>query len=151
MIWIMLNPSVGDGLRDDPTIVRCMEYTNAWGYTRMSIINLFGYISTDPKVLKTLEDPVGPENSVLGEGSRPFREGASHHMRVGGFRELPGPRRGFIELVGSRTQTATLRSEGQQVRFAVSPTPLTGQLDSATLLLHQERNRRMDSLKAANE
>ena len=67
VIWIMLNPSVGDGLRDDPTIVRCMEYTNAWGYTRMSIINLFGYISTDPKVLKTLEDPVGPENNLFWE------------------------------------------------------------------------------------
>ena len=67
VIWVMLNPSVGNGLRDDPTIVRCMKYTNDWGYTRMSIINLFGYISPDPATLKTIEDPVGPENNLFWE------------------------------------------------------------------------------------
>jgi len=63
VVFIMLNPSTADGQQDDPTIRRCVNYTNDWGYGRVEIVNLFAYRSTDPRELLKVEDPVGPENN----------------------------------------------------------------------------------------
>jgi len=47
--FVMLNPSTADGERDDPTIRRCMAFAKAWGFSALSVRNLFPYRATDPK------------------------------------------------------------------------------------------------------
>jgi hypothetical protein len=70
--FIMLNPSVADAERDDPTIRRCVRFAEAWGCGGIVVVNLFAYRATDPKQLFKVfynpatvpgnGDPIGPEN-----------------------------------------------------------------------------------------
>lgn len=62
VLFVMLNPSTADANVDDNTIQRCIGYGMQWGYGRLLVGNLFGLRSTDPDNLKTVEDPVGPDN-----------------------------------------------------------------------------------------
>jgi hypothetical protein len=62
--WLMLNPSTADEYVLDPTLKRCMGFTQAMGYEAMEVVNLFALRSTDPSVLLTHPDPVGPRNDV---------------------------------------------------------------------------------------
>lgn len=59
--WIMLNPSMADGERDDPTIRRCMGFAKSWGHGGIVVVNLFGLISTFPAGLR-VANPVGSLN-----------------------------------------------------------------------------------------
>lgn len=61
-LFIMLNPSVADATVNDATIRRCIRFTKDWGYHILEVVNLFAFRSTDPKKLKTADDPVGPDN-----------------------------------------------------------------------------------------
>ena len=58
----MLNPSTADEYQHDPTIKRCIGFARLWKYGGVSIYNIFAYRSTDPKGLKLIDDPVGPDN-----------------------------------------------------------------------------------------
>lgn len=62
VVFIMLNPSTADANQDDPTIRRCIGFGKAWDRSRLIVGNLFAYRSTDPKVLKKVPDPIGPDN-----------------------------------------------------------------------------------------
>lgn len=64
IVFIGLNPSTADGMQDDPTIRRCINFAKAWGYSGLVMLNLFAFRSTDPKGLLTAADPVGPENDA---------------------------------------------------------------------------------------
>ena len=57
--WIMLNPSKADGEQDDPTIRRCIGFSRQWGYTALSVRNLFPWRATDPRELFTAESVTG--------------------------------------------------------------------------------------------
>ena len=59
---IGLNPSAADEQTDDPTIRRCIRFASNGGWDGIIMLNLFALISTDPKLLKTHRDPIGPEN-----------------------------------------------------------------------------------------
>jgi hypothetical protein len=61
-MFIMFNPSTADGLRDDPTVRRCIAFAKGWGYGGMWVGNLFALRSTDPDCLLSSPDPVGPHN-----------------------------------------------------------------------------------------
>lgn len=63
--FICLNPSTADETTDDNTIRKCVKFTKSWGYGAMCVTNLFAWRSTDPTVLKTLADPIGPENDQM--------------------------------------------------------------------------------------
>jgi hypothetical protein len=62
LVWIMLNPSIADASRDDPTIRRCMEFSINSGFGGCLILNLFAFRSTNPGGLLINKDPVGPDN-----------------------------------------------------------------------------------------
>lgn len=73
-LWIMLNPSVADALLDDPTIRRCIGFSQSYEFHEffgdkfgsLEVVNLFAFRATDPKDMATAKangvDIVGPEN-----------------------------------------------------------------------------------------
>jgi len=62
LLWLLLNPSVADENRDDPTVIRCIRFADRWGYGAIRIVNLFALRATNPKALYTADAPVGPDN-----------------------------------------------------------------------------------------
>ena len=62
MVWLMLNPSKANAHRDDNTIVKCMKFSEKWGYNQIVILNLFAFVSTDSKLLHSTPEIIGPEN-----------------------------------------------------------------------------------------
>jgi hypothetical protein len=73
-MFIMLNPSTADGEVDDPTIRRCVGFAKSWGYSSLSVVNLFAYRATDPKDLFKAADVHGPRNQeVIYDTSRRAR------------------------------------------------------------------------------
>lgn len=62
--FITLNPSTADAENDDPTLRRCMAFVKAWGYSVLSVRNLFPYRATDPACLRSVADIVGPRGDV---------------------------------------------------------------------------------------
>jgi hypothetical protein len=60
--FLMLNPSTADETNPDPTMTRCSGFARSWGYGGFRITNLFAFRSSDPTVLATSPDPVGPDN-----------------------------------------------------------------------------------------
>lgn len=51
VMFIGLNPSTADAEVDDPTIRRCIDFAQRWGYGGLYMVNLFDYRATDPKDL----------------------------------------------------------------------------------------------------
>ena len=62
IVWVMLNPSTADDDVDDPTIRRCIGFSRAWGMAEMEVVNLFAARATDPKDLRSIDEPVGDGN-----------------------------------------------------------------------------------------
>ena len=61
-LFIGLNPSTADEENDDPTIRRCIHYSNEWGFGGLIMVNLFAYRTTLPSDLKKSKYPVGKKN-----------------------------------------------------------------------------------------
>lgn len=64
VLWIMLNPSTADELRNDPTVERCERRTRALGAGALRVVNLFAFRATDPRALKAADAPDGPDNAA---------------------------------------------------------------------------------------
>lgn len=60
--FLMLNPSTADHLANDPTVKRCCVRSNTLGFGSLIVTNIFAYRATDPRDMKSQEDPIGPEN-----------------------------------------------------------------------------------------
>lgn len=64
LLIVMLNPSIADAEIDDPTIRRCIAFARANGFGGIVVVNLFAYRATEPASLRTVVDPIGPENDA---------------------------------------------------------------------------------------
>lgn len=63
LAFVMLNPSTGDGNRDDPTIRRCVAFAKSHGFGAMWIVNLFALRTPHPRLLVSATvNPVGASN-----------------------------------------------------------------------------------------
>lgn len=62
LCFVMLNPSTADAEQDDPTIRRCLGYRDAWGFSELLVLNLYGFRATDPEELEARHYPPGPDN-----------------------------------------------------------------------------------------
>ena len=49
--WVMLNPSDATATKPDPTITRCIDFTRAWGFGALDVVNLFAIRSPKPKAI----------------------------------------------------------------------------------------------------
>jgi hypothetical protein len=47
--WILLNPSMGDDSIDDPTILRMIHFTWAWGFDGLAVYNVYPFRTPSPK------------------------------------------------------------------------------------------------------
>jgi hypothetical protein len=63
VLFVCLNPSTADAARDDATVRRMIGFARAWGHRELLVGNLFAYRATDPRELRKLKDPIGPENA----------------------------------------------------------------------------------------
>ncbi len=62
-MFIGLNPSTADESRDDPTLIRCIKFSQSWGYGSVCIANLFAFRATRPLEMMAAKAPVGRENN----------------------------------------------------------------------------------------
>lgn len=62
--FVMLNPSIADAHIDDPTTRRAAAFAHKFSCRNYLAVNLFALRSTDPKGLKAVDDPIGPENDA---------------------------------------------------------------------------------------
>lgn len=64
VLFVMLNPSTATEAQNDPTVERCERRARALGFGSFAVTNIFAYRATDPKVMRAVADPVGPENDA---------------------------------------------------------------------------------------
>lgn len=62
LLWVMANPSTADAYKNDPTVKRTLDFADRWGYAEEQVCNAFAFRSTDPRKLRHVDDPVGPDN-----------------------------------------------------------------------------------------
>lgn len=64
VMFVMLNPSTADEMRNDPTVERCERRARVLGYGGFRVTNIFAFRATDPKDMRRDLDPDGPENNA---------------------------------------------------------------------------------------
>lgn len=62
--FVMLNPSIADAFRPDPTMNRCVGFAKRWGYGRIDIINLWSFRSKDWSDVLACHEPCPRANNA---------------------------------------------------------------------------------------
>jgi hypothetical protein len=61
----MLNPSVADELKNDPTVERCERRARMLGFGAFCVTNIFAWRDTHPKEMRRAKEPIGPDNDAV--------------------------------------------------------------------------------------
>ena len=61
-LFVGLNPSTATADSDDATVRKCVALARTWGFSGMTMANLFAVRCRYPQILSTHRDPIGPEN-----------------------------------------------------------------------------------------
>lgn len=61
-LFVCLNPSTADETDNDPTLRRCMDFAQSWGYGGLCMGNLFAFRATQPDDLIKSPNPIGDDN-----------------------------------------------------------------------------------------
>ena len=64
VLFVMLNPSTADEIKNDPTVERCERRARTLGFGAFRVCNIFAFRATDPRVMRAEQDPVGPGNDA---------------------------------------------------------------------------------------
>jgi hypothetical protein len=92
VLFVMLNPSTADGLRDDPTVRKCIGFARRWALGGIRVANLFAMRATKPSelhgALRRGEDAVGPRNL---EWVRALADGTNRVVLAWGSHAKPYP------------------------------------------------------------
>lgn len=75
LLFIGLNPSTANELKDDPTVTRMMVRASRAGFGGLLAANLYAYVSSNPDVLLDDKEVIGPETDeylkqMIGMASR---------------------------------------------------------------------------------
>lgn len=62
VMFVMLNPSTATEVQNDPTIERCERRARALGFGGFRATNIFACRVTDPRAMRRLDAPEGPDN-----------------------------------------------------------------------------------------
>lgn len=62
--FIMLNPSTATEVQNDPTVERCERRARALGHGGFRVVNIFAWRETDPRAMRRVADPIGPQNDA---------------------------------------------------------------------------------------
>jgi hypothetical protein len=68
LLFIGLNPSTANDIKDDPTIRRLVGFAKAWGFGGLLVGNLFSLVTADPRILwfsSSPELPKGPNDVAI--------------------------------------------------------------------------------------
>lgn len=87
-----VNPSTADGQVDDQTIRKDYGFAERLGIGRFIKVNKFAFRATDVGALRTVSDPVGPENDAHLEQA--MRDADLHIVAWGPLSKLPPHLRG---------------------------------------------------------
>lgn len=52
ILWVLLNPSLADGRRDDPTTLRMIDFSARWGFGSMLVGNVYPFVSSTTDKLR---------------------------------------------------------------------------------------------------
>jgi len=63
ILFIMLNPSTADEIKNDPTVERCERRARMLDYGAFCICNIFAWRETNPANLMAISHPIGDENN----------------------------------------------------------------------------------------
>ena len=70
VMFVMLNPSTADEMRNDPTVERCERRARVLGYGGFRVTNIFAFRATDPRDMRRAAAPVGAlNNAAIKEGA----------------------------------------------------------------------------------
>ncbi|ADE84044.1 DUF1643 domain-containing protein [Rhodobacter capsulatus] len=79
-LFVMLNPSTATEVQNDPTVERCERRARALGFGAFRVTNIFAYRATDPRAMRAMADPVGPENDAAIRGSLDWAGGPADRI-----------------------------------------------------------------------
>lgn len=130
-LFVCLNPSTADEVADDPTLVRCMNFAQSWGYGGVCMANLFAYRATKPANLLAAKDPIGSKNdewllNLANDADLVVAAWGNLGMHLGRAREvmnmLPNLHCLKINKSGEPAHPLYLRADLRPFPFSIHPT-----------------------------
>ncbi len=131
VLFVMLNPSTATELQNDPTVERCERRARALGYGGFRVCNIFAWRATDPRALRRVPDPVGPDNDAAIAESAPWADRVICAWGTHGAHLARGPAvEGLLRRSGAALFHLGLTRHGHPrhplyVAYAESPRPWT--------------------------